>query len=248
MKYKTTDITPFIYAALQDAILELTENKVSQLSDIKKLCDNLTDMASRMQLYGITQGNGVDSELRPAYVIMQCIIETALTDAIKKGVCETATAHIITPRMPTPLMLPMGKSLSEIDVSNPLALAQYRHNVLLNFLKANGKITAIYCHDAQTALSSTDSDGLASYHRCVERFSNLEDRPDIKMDMKSLPQQYTGAIYHINGAPITVQSAQVTQIDNANPSIWAIKFAENALERVAQVKGFLEERGVGVSF
>lgn len=228
---KSQDIMHFIDAAFKDALEKLHANKAVRAD----ILQGLIDMQERLRLYNISQATGEDSELRPVYVIMQGIIETAITNAIKEGVCNVVNAYIITPRMPTPLMLKGGKSLDNMDLSDPMLFAYYRHNTLTNFLDAGGKLSAIYACDAQTAMSSKDPEGLANYMSCVERWKgSIMDLPNNKFYMDSFPQHYVGAMYDLGDSWITVQSSQVSQVDKG-PQLWAIKFGEHAAERSKEV-------------
>lgn len=241
MKYKTPSIIPLLYKTLREEASALYKNAVSEWQDVKRVSDSLTSVSDGIQLNQISQESGLDSELRPAYVIMQGVVETALANALNLGVCNEVKAHIVAPRMPTPLMLSEGKSISEINLADPLAFAQYRRNTLLKFLEAGGKLCATYSYDAHAALEYTDAKGLENYMRCVQQYNNIQDCPNVKIEMGSFPQQYTGAMYYVDGAlSITVQSMQVTQIDQ-NPQIWAIKMGDAATERAKEMDEFLRE-------
>lgn len=226
---------PFVYSALREAVSEVCENTESDAANIKKVYDDLISIGDEIQLYEVSQRIGLDSELRPSYVIMQGIIETAITKAMKEGVYKLVNAYIVTPRMPTPLMLKEDKFLKDMDLSDPMSFAYYRHNTLMNFLNAGGNISAFYAHDAQTAMFSKDPEGLANYKECVKKWKvSIMDLPQDNLSMDSFPQKYVGAMYDLGDSWITLQSSQVSDVDKG-PKLWAIKFGEHALERSQEV-------------
>lgn len=222
---------------------ELDLNKLSPKQDIETLKAKLTSIYSYLEQQGFAEDTGVDAALRPAYVIMQGLIERAQASALEWGHLKSSKAYIVTPRMPTPLMLSTGAILKDIDLSSPQAFALYRHNSMNEFLTQQGIVYAVYSHNAKTALVNQEV-GLANYAGHLSQYENLKDCPLIKIDMDKFPAYITGAMYNIDGLPVTVESRQVTQIDQINASTWAIRIGQPANTRVAEIERFFEENGI----
>lgn len=230
---------PLIEEELAHAKSALVKNKVSSEDEIKNLKDNLDAIWLNISNHGISENIGIDKDLRGSYITMQGIIESAITRALESHIVGNVIIHIITPRMPTPLVLKTGSTLDKIDLKDPQSFAKYRNPILINFLKAGGAINAFYSHNAQLALSERTAE-LNNYASYCNKYINLIDQPCIKINQTEFPSEMTGAVYIIDGLPITIEARQVTQIDNVNQQLWAIKFGENAKSRKNEVDAFLE--------
>ncbi len=230
---------PLIEQELAQAKLELDKNTISSQEEIASLKNGLDTIWLTIQKEGVSKNSGVDKNLRGVYITMQGIIESAITRALQRHMLENAIVHIVTPRMPTPLMIKGGSALHEIDLNDPQSFAKYRNPILVNFLKAGGVINAFYSHDAQYTCSEQTAE-LENYALYCNEYSNLFDQPCIKIDHSKFPVEMTGAIYVVDGLPITIESRQVTQIDNVNQQFWAIKFGEYAQLRKNKIDSFLE--------
>ena len=182
---------------------------------------------------------GNDAEERPPYVVMQGLIESALTKALISGSIKNIKMFIIAPRMPTPLMLQETKSLSEIDFTQPQDLSKYRNPILIKFLQAGGTLNAIYAHDAKGVLAETQAEAIETYNSFCENYANLLDLPEIEINIQDFPVAMTGALYNLDGEYIVIESKQVAQIDNALQQTWAIRFGAQAIDRVNEMKMFL---------
>lgn len=235
-----TGLNEFIEQEISSAKAELDKNTISQTADIKKLQEGLDSIWRNIKEKNYAENNGTDAELRPSYVVMQGIIEREQARALEKGAIKSAEGFIITPRMPTPLMLDSGKNLGEVNLADPQAFALYRNPILNEFLQAGGILNAIYSHDAKTALSNHET-GLANYATHLTKYKNLKDNPIIKSDMAKFPAELTGAMYLVDDQPITVESKQITQIDNSKAQSWAIRFGKAAEPRASILNKFLKE-------
>lgn len=236
-------LLPIIEKNLKAAQSELEKNTVSDKQNIGSLTSNLENIFKDLQSNGISERSGIDSELRPAYVTMQGIIELSLAEALSQGLIKKIDAYIVTPRMPTPLMLNNGKGLSEINISDPASFALYRNIILNTFLSAGGNLHAVYSSDAKMLLQD-QAEGLDIYAAYCSKYpQSLHDHPVITIAMKDFPADMTGAVYYLDDTLITIESKQVTQIDNTTPQNWVIRFGDKAKDRAAQVNAFLKENG-----
>jgi hypothetical protein len=201
----------------------------------------MSQILNRMVEKGVSSHLGLDKYLRPAYVIMQGILEKTLTDAKINGVCELVKSYIITPRMPTPFLRSEGKELDEVEMYVATDFADYRKTILESFLEANNTIHAIYCNNARHVVQATDAKGLENYDALLARYEMaLKDLPVLNLEMSKFPAQIAGAIYDVDGVRIAIESLQVSQIDNANHSMWSIKIGEHADARFAELNEFLK--------
>lgn len=230
---------PLIEQELAQAKLDLDKNTISSQEEIESLKNGLDAVWLSIQKEGISKNSGIDKNLRGVYITMQGIIELAITRALEGHIVKNAIIDIITPRMPTPLMLKIGSALDEIDLNDPQSFAKYRNPILINFLEAGGVINALYSHNAQYAFSE-QTDEFRNYALYCNEYSNLFDQPRIKIDYSKFPIEMTGAIYIVDGSTITLEARQVTQIDNVNQQFWAIKFGKHAELRKKEVDAFLD--------
>lgn len=228
---------PLIEQELAQAKSDFDKNTISSQEEIGSLKNGLDAIWLNIRKEGISKNSGMDKNLRGVYITMQGIIESAITRALERHMLENAIIHIITPRMPTPLMLKKGSALDDIDLKDPQSFAKYRNPILINFLKAGGVINAFYSHDAQYAFSEQAE--LKNYAFYCNEYSNLFDQPCIKIEHSKFPVEMTGAIYIVDGSTITIEARQVTQIDNVNQQFWAIKFGKHAELRKNKVGTFL---------
>lgn len=230
---------PLIEQELSRAKLDLDVNTVSSVAEIQSLKTDLDQIWVNIKNKGFSESNATDTDLRAAYVTMQGVIELAITKALEKGTIQDAVVYIITPRMPTPLMLQGGSGLSEINLKDPHGFAKYRNPILVRFLRAGGVVNAFYSHDAKTVLLDQVL-GLEYYASYCNDYSNLIDNV-IGINFKEFPAEMTGAVYLIDGLLITIESRQLMQIDNTSQQSWAIKFGKHAELRKNNVDKFLEQ-------
>ncbi len=237
------DLLPIIEKNLNEAKSDLAKNSVSEKQSVSNLIAGLDAIFKDLQSNGISERSGTDSELRPSYVVMQGIIELSLAQAFSQGLVKKIDAYIVTPRMPTPLMLQNGKTLSEINLSESTSFALYRNMILNTFLSAGGNLHAVYSSDAKASLQD-QADGLNTYAAYCNKYpQTLYDHPVITIAMKDFPTDVTGAVYYLDDTLITIESKQVTQIDNTKPQSWVIRFGDKATERAAQVNAFFKANG-----
>ncbi len=233
----------FIESELSRAKLDLDENGVSSLEEINSLKAKLDEIWVSIKEKGYSEDKGIDKDMRAGYVTMQGIIELAISRALERGEIYNAMVYIVTPQMPTPLMLEGGGGLDAIDLDDPQGFARYRNLILLEFLKVGGEVYAFYSHNAKSALSGGDQ-GVENYEAYCEQNENLIDNP-IKIGVEKFPVEMTGAIYLVDDLVITIESKQVTQVDNKKEQVWAIKFGKYAELRKNEVGEFL--RGFSIS-
>lgn len=230
---------PLIDQELARAKVDLDNNTISSAEEINNLKAGLDEIWSNIKNKGYSEATGTDSSLRPAYVTMQGIIESTITKGLVQNKIGDAIAYIITPRMPTPLILKSGSSLSAINFKDPIGFAMYRNPILLEFLKAGGIINAYYSHDAKSVLAAQSLD-LDHYNSYCDNYDNLIDRPVINIATSKFPVEVTGAVYMVDGFSITIEARQVTQIDDENRQSWAIKFGKDAELRKNEIAKFLQ--------
>lgn len=230
---------PLIEQELAQAKLDLDKNTFFPKEEIRNLKNGLDAIWLNIQKEDISTNSGIDIDLRSIYIITQGIIESAITRALQMHIIKNAIVLIITPRMPTPLMMRTGDALHEIDLSDPRAFSKYRNPILVNFLKAGGNIHAVYSHDAQFAFSKQTAE-LENYELYCNEYSNLFNQPYIGINYSEFPVEMTGAIYIVDDFLITIETRQVTQIDNVNKQFWAIKFGKHAELRKNQIDAFLD--------
>lgn len=233
---------PLIDQELQRAKSDLDQNKVASPEDINSLKTNLDAIWADIRNQGHAENTGFDIDLRPAYITMQGIIESAITEAFKKRLIDSASISIITPHMPTPLMLKAGRGLHEINLNDPQGFAYYRNLILIEFLESGGTINTVYSHDAESLISDhAQTSALENYASYCELYNNLVDCPVIKIDSAQFPPEMTGALYLVDGSPISIESRQVDQIDNQKTQFWSIKFGNKAELRMNELNRFLED-------
>lgn len=228
----------FIEGELSRAKLDLDENTVSSLEEINNLKTNLDKIWVSIKEKGSSESKGLDKDLRAGYVTMQGIIELAISRALEKDKIDDVAVYIVTPRMPTPLMLKGGSGLAGIDLGEPQEFARYRNLILIELLRVGGVVNALYSHNAKSALLNEDQ-GFENYATYCEQNDNLIDSPVIKIDVEEFPLEMTGAMYLVDDLVITIESRQVTQIDDRKEQAWAIKFGKSAELRKREVDEFL---------
>lgn len=232
-------LLPIIKDEVTQAEAALSYNKVSQKEEIERVKIGLRGILEALETRGVSKHNGLDAELRPAYVIMQGIIERAQTIALEKGYLSKIEACIITPRMPTPLMLAEGCSLKDVQLNDPLAFAYYRHTSLHNFLKTGSRLECLYSSSARATLAN-ETPELKNYDNCLAYYPNLIDFPLTNIPMESFPKHLSGAFYCINDdLYISIQSRQVSQADGTQAHVWAIKTGTPAEKRATKVRNFI---------
>lgn len=220
-------LTPFIEQKVTAAKEDLLQNE--DKVGAEKLSKALDTILADIKEKGFSESTGLDADLRPSYVVMQGLIESAIADALFDKKIEAAEATIITPKLSTPLTKEKSKSISDITFNDPAEFAFYRHGTLLKFLEAKGTLNSVYQLTAKTALTGG-----------FENYSNLVNAP--VLNIKDFPLEMAGAIYHACGEAITVESRQVGQpTDKA--SKWAIKFGEHTATRKQEINSFLEANG-----
>jgi len=227
---------------------QLDENSVSSKEDIAELKTKLNEVCTEIKNHGVSEKKGLDTEWRAAFVSLQGIIEKALTQSFLHKQVEKIEGFVITPRMPTPLMLSNGKTFKELNTKNANDFAELRLLILKDYLEAGGLLNAVYSNSAVAALQNQNSAGVAVYNSFLGKYNTLKDHPVIKMEMENFPTDKTGAMYYINNDPeqaITVQSYQLSQLDKTikQSSTWAIKMGGPAKERVVEINNFLAENG-----
>ena len=239
-------LIPVIERELTKAKAELDLNKQSSASAIKELKGKLDEIWSDIKTQGYSEKVGIDRDWRGAFVSLQGIIEKSTAVALKESRIKSAEGFIITPRMPTPLMLASGKSFRELNVENPSDFAELRRMILEEYLATGARLNAVYSYNASTALADQQS-GLAIYKSTLLAFAeNLKDHPVIKSAMADFPADKTGAVYYLNNNSeqvITVQSYQLSQLDKSakRQNKWAIRFGAEAKTRAEEINTFLEK-------
>lgn len=231
---------PLIEQKLDLAKLDLDNNILSSSDEVEGLKAQLDGIWADIKTKEFAETVGVDNDLRAAYVTMQGIIESAIIEGLEKREIKDVVIDVITPRMPTPLMLSSGRSLGEINLKEAQGFAQYRNPILIELLKAGVVINAYYSDDTKDALSEQTL-GLGNYASYCKEYSNLIDQSVIPIDIEKFPAEMTGALYTIDGESITIESRQLTQIDNAKEQSWMIKFGKKAELRKGEVNKFLEK-------
>lgn len=240
-------LLPIIEKELAAAKVELNSNKASKAAAITDLQSKMDNIWNDLKLHGYSEKTGIDSEWRGAFVSLQGIIEKSVAVALKEKKIQSAEGFIITPRMPTPLMLARGKSFKSLNLENPSDFAELRRMILEEYLSAGARLNAVYCYNAATALSNPN--GVEIYKNTLKTFSaNLKDQPVIKSDMANFPADKTGAIYYLNNNSeqvIAIQSYQLSQLDKTATSQnkWAIRFGSHAKSRAEEINVFLEKNG-----
>jgi hypothetical protein len=199
----------------------------------------LDAMFTNLHNHNVTEEVGDDDDLRAPYVIMQGLIEKVL---LKLG-NMTIKGSIITPRMPTPLLLGSGDSfLDMMDFSGPLVYASFRNPILHELLYNGITVNAIYSkHVNTTALDGRNGLNIASYEYYKSEYTNLKDCPIIAKSEQEFPQAMVGAVYSVDGAVITVESAQAFRPGQSSHQKWAIKIGEPARNRRSDVEKMIAE-------
>jgi hypothetical protein len=243
---KAADVPEVLYhlidQELERAKLSLDHNTHSSISEIEVLKMKLDILWGAIMNQGYAENIGTDFDLRPVYITMQGIIETAITKAFQNHLIKEASINIIAPRMPTPLMLKAGTTLDAINLNDPQGFAAYRNHILVKFLKAGGSLRTFYSHDAKSILSKQElSIELENYESYCNLYDNLYDIPVLKIDFEKFPQEMTGAIYELDGSRISIESRQVDQIDNQDHQLWSIKFGKYTDARMNEIDSFLKE-------
>ena len=233
---------------LTKAKTELELNTQSKPEAITELKDKLDEIWFDLKKQGYAEKTGIDREWRAAFVSFQGIIEKSIAVALKEKRVNSVEGFIVTPRMPTPLMLARGKSFRQINVESPADFAELRRMILEEYLTSGARLNAVYSFNTSTALLDQQS-GMAIYQSIVKAFpTNLKDHPVIKTEMSAFPADKTGAVYYLNNNSdqvITVQSFQLSQLDKSSISQnkWAIRFGAEAKPRAEEINVFLEKNG-----
>lgn len=241
-------VSEVLYSAIEEEVdlaqLELSNNRLSTELEIVGLKTKLNEMWRCIKEKGFVEEIGGDFKLRPAYITMQGIIERALIKISKEEKVKEIGGWIVTPRMPTPLMLNSSSGLSEIDLRDPLGFVRYRNAILIDFLETGSVLEVIYSQNARSYLSderlSDEGLSLIQYESYRNRYPNLIDLPVIRRDIAEFPGAMTGAIYWVGDLSISIESRQLGQASDGLRT-WAIKFGSYAKEREREVGGFLKE-------
>jgi hypothetical protein len=241
-------LSKIIDKELEKAILDLDKNTGSNKVTVEKLQHKLQEIWVEIKTQGYSQKHGLDPEWRGAFVCLQGIIEKSQAIALKTKRLKSAEGFIVTPRMPTPLMLASGKSFQNIVAGNPSDYAALRRMILEEYLASGARLNAVYSQDASSLLSDEKS-GLAIYRSTLKTFAaNLKDHPIIKIPMKEFPMEKAGAIYYLNNDAeqvISIQSYQLSQLQKSSKHkiTWSIRFGSEAKSRAEEINKFLEDNG-----
>lgn len=239
------DLQSILYPIIEKEIivakLELDKNVMSNKRQIEHVKLFIEKIWTDIKKEGFSESIGKDEDLRPAYVIMQGIIERAQIVAHNEKKIANNKWAIVTPRMPTPLIFEKCELLSNINIAYPLDLAAYRRCILIDFLKSEGKLYDFYAKDAREVIK--DKQIIIRYDSLLAEYSTLIDRPNLDVSMNDFPVKMGGAIYLMRGIPfIAVESYQVgSSLGPEDINKWAIRFGDGAIQRGKQMKDFFPQ-------
>ena len=229
------ELNQMIDQEITKAKAELALNKKSDPAEIERVQVALDTLWAEVKQNEICQREGLDSQWRAPFVILQGLIEKAITQALQKKLIVRAEALFVTPDIPTPLTLSEGERLNELDLALPKSFASFRNPILQGFLDAGGIVNAH--HSKETKPNGI---GKALYSGYLAKYDRqLKDVP-LTIDISKFPLQKTGVLYQLDQELIAIQSRQISQGDSAQKSLWAIKVGKAAHDRKEEIDIFLK--------
>ncbi len=227
--------------------VELDKNEVSSKASILELKKKIRELWDELKSKDYVTREGSEAEWRAAFISLQAILEKAQAIALKNKQIDRSKGFILTPRMPSSLMIKDGKNFSQVNIKMPIAFAEVRRTILEEYMEVGAKLYAIYSSDAMAVLSSNKDhiEGVHNYQALKDRFqNNLMDCPLINIPMHEFPLDQTGAWYVLNdnlNAVIAIHSYQISQSPKVEQkATWFISLGSSAQSRLRELNVFLK--------